>query len=98
MRINTYLDYVRGFLGASVVKNLPADAGNTGLIPGLGKSPEVENGNPLQCPCLGNPMDRRAWWARVYGVAKSWTQGAHTHADSARWILQVQRLKKQPLP
>ena len=98
MRINTYLDYVRGFLGGSVVKNLPADAGNTGLTPGLGKSPEVENGNLLQYPCPGNPMDRRPWWARVYGVAKSWTHRAHTHADSARWILKVQRLKKQPSP
>ena len=73
MRTNTYVDDVRGFLGGSVAKNLPANAGNTGLIPALGKSPEVENGNPLQYPCPGNPMDRRAWWARVYGVAKSWT-------------------------
>ena len=49
------------FPGGSVVKNLPADAGDAGdasLIPGLGRSPGVGNGNPLQYSCLGNPMDR----------------------------------------
>ena len=73
MRINTYLDYVRGFLGASVVKNLPADAGNTGLIPGLGRSPGEGKSNPLQYSCQGRCMDRGAQWATVPGVAKSWT-------------------------
>ena len=46
------------------------DAGNTGLIPGLGRSPGGEHGNPLQYSCLENAMDRGAWWARVHGVAK----------------------------
>ena len=63
-----------GFPGGSVGKNPPADAGNRGPIPGWGRSPEGGNGNPLQYSCLGNPTDRGAWWATVYGVAKSWKQ------------------------
>ena len=47
------------------------DAGDLGLIPGLGRSPGEGNGNPLQCSCLENSMDRGAWWASVHGVAKS---------------------------
>ena len=54
-----------GFLGGSVVKNPPANAGRAGSIPGLGRSPGEGNGNPLQCSCLGNPMDRGAWQATV---------------------------------
>ena len=45
-----------------------------GLIPGLGKSPGEENGNPLQYSCLENSMDGEAWWATVHGVTKSWTR------------------------
>ena len=59
--------------GDTVVKNLPAnarDTGDVGLISGLGRSPGVGNGNPLQYTCLENPMDRKAWQAIVYGVAK----------------------------
>ena len=41
-----------------------------GSIPGLGRSPGEGNGNLLQYSCLGNPMDRGAWWATVHGVAK----------------------------
>ena len=55
-----------GFLGGSVVKNLPANAGDerdTGSIPGLGRSPGGGNGNPLQYSFLGNPMDGGAWQA-----------------------------------
>ena len=52
---------VRGFPGGSVVKNLPASAGDAGLIPGSERSPGEENGNLLQYSCLGNPMDRGAW-------------------------------------
>ena len=44
-----------------------------GLIPGLGTSPGVVNGNLLQYSCLENPMDRGAWWATVYGVTESGT-------------------------
>ena len=56
-----------------MVKNSLANAGNTrdaGSIHGLGRSPGEGNGNPLQYSCLGNPMDRGAWWATVSGVAK----------------------------
>ena len=48
-------------------------AGDTGLIPGLGRSPGGGHGNPLQYSCLENPMDRGAWRVAVRGVAKSWT-------------------------
>ena len=61
---------------ALVVKNPPANAGdirNLGSIPELGRPPEGEHGNPLQYSCLENPMERRAWWATVHGVAKSLT-------------------------
>ena len=53
-----------------MVKNLPANAGDTGLIPGSGRSPGEGNGNLLQYSCLGNPMERGAWRAAVHGVAK----------------------------
>ena len=53
-----------------MVNNPPANAGDVGSIPGLGRSPGEGNDSPLQYPCLGNPMDRGAWWATVHGVAK----------------------------
>ena len=59
---------------ALVVKNPPANAGDVGLIPGSARLPGEGNGNPLQYFCLGNPIDRGAWWATVHGVAKSYTQ------------------------
>ena len=49
-------------------------AGDLGLIPGLGRFPGEGNSNPLQYSCLGNPMDRGAWWTTVHGVTKSGTQ------------------------
>ena len=62
---------IRGFLGGSVVKNLPDNAGDLSSIPGLGRSPrEVVNGNPGQYSCLGNPMNSGAWWAIVHEVAQ----------------------------
>ena len=63
----------KSFPGGSVVKNLLAIAGDLGVIPRWGRSPGVGNNNPLQYFCLGNPMDRGAWWATVHGVAKNWT-------------------------
>ena len=60
-----------------VVKNLSGNAGDirdASLIPGSGRSPGGEHGNPLQYSCLENPMDREAWWATVHRVAKSQTQ------------------------
>ena len=61
---------------ALMVKNPPANAGDIGdlgSIPGLRRSPGVGLGSPLQCSCLENPMDRRAWWAAVHRVTMSWT-------------------------
>ena len=55
---------------AQMVKSLPCNTGDLGLIPGLGSSPRGGHGNPFQYSCLENPMDRGAWWAIVYGVAK----------------------------
>ena len=60
-----------------MIKNPPANAGdvrNTGSIPGLGRSPGGEHGNPLQYSCLENPMNRGAWWDMVHWVAKSQTR------------------------
>ena len=61
---------------AQVIKNPPASAGDErdiGLIPGLGRSPGAEQSNPLHYSCLGDPMNRGAWWPAVHEVAKSWT-------------------------
>ena len=61
-KLKTELPYV-GFPGSSVVKNLPANAGDisdVSPIPGSGRSPGERHGNPFQCPCLENPMDRGA--------------------------------------
>ena len=57
-----------------MVKNLPANAGDkgdAGSMPGLGRSPGEGNGNPLWYSCLGNPIDRGAWWAAVQGLTES---------------------------
>ena len=59
-----------GFPGGSVDKESACNAGDPGLIPGLGRFPEEGNGNPLQYSCLGNPMAGGAWRATVHGVAK----------------------------
>ena len=56
-----------------MVKNPPANAGDTCSIPGLGRSPEEGNGNPLQDSVLEDPMDRGAWWATVHSVTKTQT-------------------------
>ena len=60
-----------------MVKNPLANAGDateSGMIPGLGRSPGEGNGNPLQYSCLENSMDRGPWQTIVHGAAKSWTQ------------------------
>ena len=61
----------KGFLGDSVIKDLPVNGADMGLIPGLGRSPGGGNDSPLQYPCLGNPMDKGAWQAAVHGVTES---------------------------
>ena len=73
---------------ATRTENSPANAGDTrdaGLIPGLGRSPGIGNGNPLQYSCLGNPMDRGAWRATVHGVAKSRTWLSDGTTTTAWW-------------
>ena len=62
------------FIGGSVVKNPPANVGDTGLIPELERSPGEGNCNPLQYSCLGNSMNRGAWQATIHEVAKSQTR------------------------
>ena len=71
-----------GFLGGSVIKNLPANAGDDGgSVPGWGRASARGNGNPLQYFCLGNPMDRGGCQATVHGVAKGWTRlSMHTQS------------------
>ena len=68
--------FTHAFPGGAVVKNPPANAGdarNMGLIPGSGRSHGEGNGNPLQYSCLENSMNRGAWQASVYEVAKNRT-------------------------
>ena len=62
-----------GFPGGSDGKESACNARDMGLIPGLGRPFGEGNDIPPQYSCLGNPMDRGAWWATVHGVAKSWT-------------------------
>jgi len=59
-----------GFPGGSVSKEYACSAGDLGLIPGSGRSPGEGNGNPLQCSCLENPMDRGAWLATAHGFTR----------------------------
>ena len=65
-----------GFPGGSVVKNLPANTGDEGSIPGSGRFPGEGNGNPLQYSCLKNPLDRGVWCATVHG--------GHTEPDTTK--------------
>ena len=62
-----------GFPGVSDGKESACNAGDPGLIPGLGRSPGEGNGYPIQYSCLENCIDRGAWWATVLGVAKNQT-------------------------
>ena len=75
---------MQGFPGSAVVKNLPVNAGDTGSILGMGRSPEGGSGNPLQYLCLENPMDRRAWQVTALGVTKSGTQLSSRHGHEQR--------------
>ena len=71
------MDFKKDFPGGSLVKNLPANAGDardTSSIPGSRRSPGIGNGNPLQYVCLDNAMDRGAWQATVHGITKSQIQ------------------------
>ena len=67
------ISHAIGFPGGSDGEATASNAGDTGSIPGSGKSSGEGNGNPLQYFCLQNPMDGGAWWATVHGVTKSQT-------------------------
>ena len=76
IKFKIYISWVQASQVASVIKNLPANAGHitdVGLISGLERSPIGENGNPLQYSYLEYPMNRTAWWATVHRATKSWT-------------------------
>ena len=79
------------FLGGSVVKNLPANAGDPGLNSVLGRSSGEWNGNPLQCSCLENPMNRGAWKASIHGVAKELDHDLGTKQQQLGllWLLEL---------
>ena len=82
-----------GFPGGSVVKNLPANEEDLSSIPGSGRSPGEENGNPLQYSCLGKPVDREAWESTVFRVTKSQTQltlkHTHTHTPNPTNVVAI---------
>ena len=82
--IEVIIGLTKGFLGSSVVKNLLVSAGDVSSIPGSERAPGGGNVNPLQCSCLGNPMDSGEWRAIVHGVPKSQTQ-VSTQARPAKW-------------
>ena len=69
-----------------MVKSPPANARDSSSIPGLGRSPEEGNDNPLQYSCLGNPMDRGAWWTMVHGAVKS-SARLSTQIRHTLWVL-----------
>ena len=79
------LTFSRASPGGSEDKASACNAGDPGLIPGLGRSPGEGNGNPLQYSCLENPMDRGAWWATVHGVTKSRTRLSDFTSLRKRW-------------
>ena len=95
-----------GFPGGAVMKDPPANAGDTNSTPGMGRCPEEGNGNPLQHSCLGNTMARAAWQVAVHGVTKSQTQLSTTQPPispcnslpSAWWPLNIHRAHLKPIP
>ena len=78
-----------------VVQNSPASSGDTGSIPGSGRSPGEGHGNQLQYSCLENLMDRGAWQATVHRVTKSWTRlkQLSMHAQEAQEIHRMRRME-----
>ena len=80
-----------------MVKNPPANAGDMGFIPGLGRSPGEGNGNPLQYSCLGNPMDREAWQATVLGVAGNRTRLSNNNTVCIQIIIMNEEIPVIPL-
>ena len=86
-QVSTVLIEIWSFPGGSVVRNLPANVGDMGSIPDSGRSPGVGNGNPLQCSCLGNPMDRGTWWATIYGVTRVKIYNKYSYLHTPYYIL-----------
>ena len=92
-----------GFPGCTVVKNLPAKAGDlrdTGSNPGSGRFPGGGNGNPLQYSYLENSLDREAWQVAIQGVAEEsgMTEYTHTQVDNInKSFCNLTRLCKQQL-
>ena len=87
--------HIRASQVGVVVKNLPINAGDIkdmGSIPGSGRSPGGGHGNSLQYCCLENPMDRRAWWAAVHGVAKSRTGVKRLSVLACTWHVDFESL------
>ena len=80
-----------GFPHSSVGKESVCSAGDLGSIPGLGRSSEEGNGNPLQCSCLKNPLDRGAWRATVHG--DTWSQTQLKQLSTHMVIMSVKVLK-----
>ena len=85
----------QGFPGGSVDKESACNAGDLGLISESGRSPGEGNGNQLQYSCLGNPMDRGAWWATVHGVTElettEWLNHHHHHHWISCWVDLIQK-------
>ena len=78
----------RGFPGATLENNPLTNGGDSGLIPGSGRSLGIGNGNLLQYSCLENLMDRGTWQATAHGIAKSRAQlSPHTHTLSTEVVL-----------
>ena len=82
-----------GFPRGSLIKNLTASTGDSGSIPGSGRSPGEGNDNLLQYCCLGNPMDRRVWWTAVYGVARRVGHDLVTQQQQQQMITDFSYLK-----
>ena len=94
-----------GFPGGSVCKEATCNAGNVDSILGLGTSPGEESGNPSQYSCLGNPMDRGAWWASSWslkesdmteGLSMSWNTFGKDGSTSARTTVGINRSELTP--
>ena len=91
---NTHYVHLNFYLGLSwwlSGKESTRNSGDVGSITGLGRSPGERNGNSLQCSCLGNPMDRGAWRARVHGAAKELDTTWHLNSNSniLTWLLDI---------
>ena len=88
---------VGAFLCDSDSKESACNAGDLGLIPGLGCSPGEGNGNPLQYSCLENPMDRGAWQATVHRVTKSQTRLSELNINTHKCGCSVYYFLKFPV-